>query len=94
MKKKKEKKIKSICNQGHRQWSSFEVLYHHQRFEDKLPTGLMGLSWEICFIRCFLLQFWEIFAFRSPDHMQVQSGLGVSHGSKNLFPGVWQHSIC
>ena len=72
-------------------WTELNWTDHHQRFEEKLPTGLTGLSWEICFISCFLLQFWEIFTFRSPDDMQVQSGLGVSCGSKNQFPEVWQH---
>ena len=49
--------IKSICYQYHRHWRSSEALCHYQMFSDKLPTGLVQISLEGCFIRCHLLQF-------------------------------------
>ena len=62
---------------------------------DKLSTDLIRISWESCLIRCHLLQFQKIFTFRSPDVVQVQSGLvlslGVSCESKHLFPWAWWH---
>ena len=65
--------VKFICYQDHKHWRSSEVSCQHQRIGDKLPTGLVQISWESCFIRCHLLQFWEIVTFSSPDDMLVQS---------------------
>ena len=47
-----------------------------------LPAGLVCISWESCLIRCHLLQFWEIFPFRSQN---------VWCECRSLFPGVWQY---
>ena len=51
---------------------------------------------ESCLIGCYILQFWKIFAFRSPDDTQFQSHFAlsswVSHESRSLFLGVWWHS--
>ena len=47
-----------------------------------LPAGLVWISWESCLIRCHLLQFWEIFPFRSQN---------VWCECRSLFPGVWQY---
>lgn len=58
-------------------------------------TGLVWTSWESSFIKFLLLQFWEIFTFRSPGGVQIQSGLGaffrLSRESRSLLPGVWRH---
>ena len=45
---------------------------------DKFSTHLIWISWESCLIRYLLFQFQKIFNFRSPDEMQVQSGLVLS----------------
>ena len=51
---------------------------------------------ESCLISCYILQFWKIFAFKSPDDTQFQSDFAlsswVSHESRSLFLGVWWHS--
>ena len=66
-----------LCYQNHRHWRASEALCHHQRFGNKLPSGLIYISRERCLIRCHLLQFWKIFIFMSPDDMQFQSGFGA-----------------
>lgn len=48
-------------------------------------------------MRCHLLQFLEIFTFRSPVGVQVQSGFGtllIWRESRSLFPAVWQPKDC
>ena len=81
--------LKSICYQDHRHWRSSEVLYYHQRFGGKLPTGLVQISWESCLIRCHLLQFQEIFTFRSPDDgagpFRVWCFLQVCHMNPRVY---------
>ena len=62
---------------------------------DKLPAGLIWISWESCLIRYCLLQFREIFTFRSPEDVQVQSECGASFrcvvNPRVVFLGVWWH---
>lgn len=66
----------------------------HQRFDDNLPPRLVQIFWEISLTGCRLLQFQEMWIFRSLDG-QIQSGfgtfLGVSCEPKSLVPAVWQH---
>lgn len=69
--------LKSISYQDHGCWRSSEVLCYHQMFGNKLPTGLVQISWESSLIRCFLLQFQEIFTFRPQDDVQMQSEFGT-----------------
>ena len=63
------------------------MLCQHQRFGDKLPTGLVQISWELSY-QMSLVQFCEIFSFRPPNDVQVQYGsvfsLVMSRESKIL----------
>ena len=54
------------------------MLCHLQRFGDKLPTGLVWISWESCLIQCHLFQLQEISTLKSPEYMQLQSGFWAS----------------
>ena len=69
------------------------MLCHHQRFDDKLPTGLdiLGkLSHQMPSASILGNLYFQV-----TDEMQVQSGfsafLMVSHESQSLFFGVWWH---
>ena len=46
---------------------SFKALCHHQTFGKIFQQAWFVLPSESCLIRCSLLQFWDIFTFRSPD---------------------------
>lgn len=86
--------LKFVCYQNHRDWRILKCSVVIKGLTNKLPTGLVWISSESCLIRCHLLQFWEIFSFRSSDNVQIQSGFGtflyVSCESKSLL-GVWWH---
>ena len=56
---------------------------------------MVYISWESYLIRCQLLQFWEIFTFRSTDGCQFESKFCAFFRCvceyKSLFPEIWWH---
>lgn len=62
--------LKSISYQDHGCWRSSEVLCYHQMFGNKLPTGLVQISWENCLIRCH--QFSSVKSFLSGHQMMCR----------------------
>lgn len=67
-------------------------LFIKEKVVRKRDTVLVWTLWESGLIRYHLLQFQEIFTFRSPAGVQIQSGFvaffDVSYEPKNLFPGL------
>ena len=53
---------------------------HEEDRNSKSYMGLVRTSWESCLLICHLLQFQEIFPFRSPDGVQVWSGFDAFFG--------------
>lgn len=51
----------------YRYWRLFEVLCHHPRFGNKIPTSLICISWENSLIRCHLIRWPLIKVFVSRE---------------------------
>lgn len=52
--------LSEVYYQDHWHWKLSEMLGHHQRFGNKLPTCLVWISWESGLIGQHLLQFQEV----------------------------------